>query len=133
MEREVEKAVFKRASVVDPADFQGDDPAAAEALAEIVDIEEKLEQWIEAAQKGEVTPAAFAKIEKGLRDRIAALKPRTAGKPRMTPLDIRRLEQNWPKLTMRQKRTIIKAFFRITVVPAPKRGGRDGKLVIEQI
>jgi hypothetical protein len=48
-------------------------------------------------------------------------------------LPVDKLEKNWLHLPMRRRRDIIRNFFTITVVPAEKRGGRTGKLLIEPV
>lgn len=133
MDRAVERELFDRMAEVDPAEFDTGDPQIAEAFREMGEIEDRLEEWIAAAEAGEVTPAAFSKIEKGLRGRIEALKPRTVGKPTKKRLPVKDLEANWSKLSMREKRGYVRTLFTVTVVPARTPGRRDGRLIIEEI
>jgi len=133
MDAAVEKALFERLAQVDPADYESDDPIVAEAVRQIEELEDKLEDWTQSAVAGDITPQAFAKIEKGLRGRIAELRPKTAGKARPNPMPIEGLEKNWKRITMRQKRDIVRALVKVTVIPAERRGARTGQLLIEQI
>jgi hypothetical protein len=133
MDAAVEKALFERLAQVDPADYESDDPIVAEAVRQIEELEDKLEDWTQSAVAGDITPQAFAKIEKGLRGRIAELSPKTAGKARPNPMPIEGLEKNWKRITMRQKRDIVRALVKVTVIPAERRGARTGQLLIEQI
>lgn len=119
----VVKELFKILAEIDPNEHESDDPIALAAIQETGEIEEKLEEWITAAEKGEVTPAAFSRIEKSLRARAEALKPKTVLGDRRR-MDPDRLKMDWPILTMRERRDIIRLFLAITVYPVENRGGR---------
>lgn len=125
MDRMVEKELFHRLSHVDPKEFENDDPGVVEALQEIEDIEKNLEKWFKSAEAEEVTPAAYGKMEKIYLERIERLRPKTLGKRRPHQLPVDKLAANWPKLSMREKREIVKRFYRITVNPVGKGKWRD--------
>jgi CRISPR/Cas system-associated endoribonuclease Cas2 len=132
LDRLVERRLFLRMSTVDPADFENDDdPEIQEAIKELEDMETTLEEWIQSAEKGEVTPAAFARIEKGLRQRIAEKRRSITPAPRKEGLPIKDLEQNWERFTMREKRDTIRALFSITVPPLGRRAraGEENVLI----
>lgn len=127
LDKAVEERLFRRLKNVNPDDYDSDNPRVAEALHEIDELEQKLQEWIEAAGKGEVTPAAFAKIEKSLRQRIKDLTPRTASKKRL------RIEE-WENYTMREKREAIRALLIVEVPPLKKRGrALPGDVIIKPL
>lgn len=124
VDREVERELFDRLSKIDPKQFEGDDPAVGALWDEVETLEGQLEEWTEKAIAGEVTPASFAKIEKGLNGRIEGLKAQVL-QCDQGEVDLADVLQNWADLPMREKRAIVRGFFSITVRPA-KRGNRVG-------
>jgi site-specific DNA recombinase len=135
MDAAVEKALFEFCPLmIHIAEAQGvrpvDDQGAQDAIRQIEELEETLEEWTQAAIKGEISPGAFAKIEKGLRAQIEALEPKTAPPNRRIP-DVQDFETEWAHMSMRQRREQVRLSLTITVVPAERRGTRTGKLVIE--
>jgi hypothetical protein len=133
LDRLVEEKVFERLSHVDPNQFENEDPRVAEAMREIAEIEATLEEWIVAAAAGDVTPNAFSKIEQGLKKRIDRLRPITLGTPRMHKLPPGVLEGNWPGLSVRERREIVRGLFRVTVNPTGKRWATKFDTDIEPI
>lgn len=136
LDKSVEKKLFERASQIDPEQF-GDDPGeqAIQAMQEIGEIEELYEGWKQAAIAGEVTPAAFAKIEKGFIERLNRLRPKTLGKPPSQRLPPGVLAKNWPILSMRERRDIVRVNFTIEVMPTAGVGQKScpADAVIEPI
>lgn len=128
MDRHVEKELFEFLSRVNPGDFESEDPKVAAAMKEISEIETELEEWTEAAMRREVTPAAFARIEKSLRNRIATLRPQ-ATESRLGAVDVVLLAQNWDQIPMRERREIIRGLFEVVAVPSDK-GKRNGYLKV---
>ena len=124
VDKEVERELFDRLSKIDPKQFEGDDPAVGVLWDEVEALEGQLEGWTEKAIAGEVTPASFAKIEKGLNDRIEGLKAKVLQHDQ-GKVDLADVLKNWADLPMREKRAIVRGFFSITVHPA-KRGNRVG-------
>jgi site-specific DNA recombinase len=116
LDRTIEKRLFDRLSKVNPTKFEGDTAGVSAALGEIGKIEEHLEEWIAKSIAGEVTAAAFSRIEKGLRERITSLQPQ-ASPPQFGGVDLTKIQANWGRMPMREKRAIVRAFFRITVKP----------------
>jgi site-specific DNA recombinase len=124
VDKEVERELFDRLSKIDPKQFDGDDPAVGALWDEVEALEGQLEEWTEKAIAGEVTPASFAKIEKGLNARVEGLKAQ-AVQLDQGDVDLADVLQNWADLSMREKRTIVRGFFSVTVHPA-QRGNRVG-------
>lgn len=127
LDKEVEKAVFQRLRNINPADYGTEDPRVADANKQIEEIEEELEGWIEAAGQGEVTRAAFAKIEKTMRQRIAALRPRTVSDDKKLRME------NWDKASIRERREWIRRHLRVEVPPLGKRRARPEDVNITPI
>lgn len=113
---------------VDPSLHESDDPVADAAIKEIERLEGMLEEWTETAIAEGVSPGAFAKMEKGLKDRIDALRPKTSTS-KFKRLTAAQLKRAWPTLTMREKREIIRLYVAIRVYP----GGRAGRVDIHGI
>lgn len=118
----VERELFNYLGEIDPSEHESDDPVAAAALKEIAEIERQLEDWTENAIKEGVSPSAFAKVEKGWKDRINELRPKTetSGRKQLTPEQWKRA---WPTLTTREKREFIRGYLIIKVPPAGHRLG----------
>lgn len=117
LDKDVEDELLELLASMKPDRYRTGDPEIQNAINEIADIEADLDQWVTAAGKREVTPQAFAKIEKDLRNRIAILRPKTIGKAGV-PWDYAKVQKAWPKLTVRQKRDIIRGYLSIKVMPA---------------
>jgi site-specific DNA recombinase len=124
IDKAVEAALFERLSKVDPKQFESEDPAVGELWSEVETLERQLEEWIDKAMAGEVTPSSFAKIEQGLTRRMDDLKAK-ALQHDQGEVDLADLLENWADTPVREKRDIIRGFFTITVHPA-KRGHRVG-------
>ena len=131
MDAAVEKALFARLANVDPADHDTEDPRIAAAVAEIEKVESDLEEWTQAAMRGEVTPAAFARIEASLRSRLTELRAQAMGSEPVR-VDVDDLMCNWTTWPMRRRREVIRALFTVTVTMADK-GRRNGSLTIERV
>lgn len=116
LDEEVQRRLFQRLSTIDPAEHEPKDADDDAVLDEIVALEKKLEEWVEAAIEGTVNPGHFAKIEKGLQGRISALKAKLGAAPALG-LDARNIAKNWDKIDTEQKRMIIRAFMTIKVRP----------------
>jgi site-specific DNA recombinase len=133
MDATAEKALFRLIPLVfmarDAMGVERDDRADnAAAQRQIEALEEKREEWTQAAIRGDVSPDAFAKIEKGLLAQIAELEPKTA------PMDLekaREVEAMWPEMPMRERRQWVRRFLTVTVVPAKRKGTRTGQVLIE--
>lgn len=132
IERAVVTALLERLAKVDPRDYDTEDPRVAAAQAEIEEIEAELEEWMQAAMRREVTTAAFARIEKSLRERVAALRPQAVD-AKFAPVDIKKLAENWARTPLAKQKEIIRAFFRVTVVPSTDPGRRNGSVLIEPL
>lgn len=132
MDRKVEKKLFEILSEIDPGEDL-DDGEAEEALAELVDLEAQLKEFVKQAVAGEISAASFAAIEKGLNDRIEALRPRAVPKKVGGQLSVGEMREAWPHLDIRQKRETIRALLKITAIPGSSRGKHDGDLLIERI
>lgn len=118
MDLEVEDELFEKLPKINPARYRSDDPAADRAQAQIDEIKEELDGWIAAAGRREVTREAFVKIEKDLRNRMAMLQPET--NERLVEggrIDFETLQKRWPRLSIRQRRDIVRALLTITVMP----------------
>jgi site-specific DNA recombinase len=124
IDQAVEAALFDRLSRVDPKQFESEDRAVGELWSKVEELERELEEWIEMAKAGEVSPKSFAEIEKGLIKRRDALKAEAVQHDR-GDVDLADLLQNWADTPVREKRDIIRGFFTITVHPA-KRGQKVG-------
>jgi site-specific DNA recombinase len=124
LDKAVEDALLSRLAKVDPKQFESDDPAVGELWAGVEDLQRQLDEWIEKATAGEVTPSSFAQIEKGLIKRIDSLKAE-ALQHDQGDVNLADLLENWADTTVREKRDIVRGFFTITVHPA-KRGSRVG-------
>lgn len=120
LDQRVLEKLFERLSQVNPAKFKSEDPGITAALREMSDIDEQLQKWIDASIAGEVTPAAFAKIEKGLLDRKNSLKSKTIPKD-LIRVDIANLDKRWDRDSIRDKRRVIRAFLAVTVNPVGRR------------
>ncbi|WP_157681368.1 recombinase family protein [Mycobacterium sp. JS623] len=116
LDKAVEKALFDLLAGINPKEFEDDDPAIAALWAEVERLETELEEWTEKAIAGDVTPTSFGKIEKGLLQRIEDLKEKAIRDDR-EQIDLADLLANWEDTPMREKRSIIRAFFSITVKP----------------
>lgn len=118
MDKAVEDEVLEMVAGADPRQFHTDDsPEVQRAVEEIQSIESTLQEWIEAAGRGDVTPSAFIKIEKDLRGRIAALKPKTVPAVDVVGLDYESLESRWKKGTVKQRRSVIRLLLDVKVMP----------------
>jgi hypothetical protein len=124
LDQAVEDALLDRLSRVDPKQFESEDPAVGQLWSEVEELERQLEEWIEKATAGEVTPKSFARIEQGLVRRMDDLKAK-ALQYDQGDMDLADLLENWADTSVREKRDIIRGFFTITVHPG-KRGNRVG-------
>jgi hypothetical protein len=129
LDRAVEAELFKRLAKVDPKEFDDTEPVVGQIWAEVDQLEGQLADWTAKAIAGEVSPASFAKIEKGINRRISDLKAKAAQHDH-TEVNFADVLRNWDDLLIREKRTIIRGFFTITVHPA-KRGNRVGVGLID--
>lgn len=110
---EVEAELFDVLSKIKPPDEQ---PAPEVDDTELQDAKKLLNEWIRAAEKGEVGPQAFARVERSLTARIAGLnRPASPSRKRRTsPEEIRK---NWQRYTMRRRREVIRAFLTVKLLP----------------
>ena len=129
MDKAVEAEILAVLADVDPNEVTPGDEDAQEAQREVEELEDKLEEWMQSAEKGEVTPAAFARVEKGIRERIEALKPRMVAARGPSPEEIL---AEWPLSSVTEKRDVIRAYLQVTAIPSDK-GRRNGTLLIERI
>lgn len=90
-------------------------------------LERTVEEWRQAAIKGDVTPASFATIEKGLLSQIEQLRPKAPPKFRLPDSD--NIAEAWEGWSVRERRDQIRLLLDITVMPAEPRG--TGQLLIE--
>lgn len=131
LDRRVLNKLFERLSEVNPEDHDQTDPGIEEAFRAIGELTDTLEEWIVAAENGEVTPQAFARIEKGLRGRIDELRQKTASAP-IGSVDVDSLRANWENYPMSRKREVIRAFMTITVPPVGRMRALPGDVIIER-
>ncbi len=110
LDKTVETALFDRLADVDPAHYESGDEDASGALEAIEGLERNLEEWESEALAGRVSPGAFGRIEKGLRQQIEALQGSIV-EPSGLELD----PEEWPNLPMSERRRIIRGLFEITV------------------
>lgn len=116
--------LFEILEEIDPNQHESDDPVVDAAIREIERLEGKLEEWTENAIAEGVSPAAFAKVEKGLKERIAALRPKTSAS-KFRRLSAAQLGKAWPTLSTRERREIIRGYLVIKVYPGGRRGHVD--------
>jgi site-specific DNA recombinase len=124
VDKAVEEALFDRLAKVNPAQFEEDDPAVGALWDEVEAVEQELAEFTEKAVAGEISAQSFAVIEKGKLARIADLKMQAVQRER-GDVDLADVLQNWAELPMRDKRSVIRGFFTVTIHPA-KRGHRVG-------
>lgn len=128
----VTEAVLAVLENMDPMVFAEEDSAASAALAEIRDLEKRLEAFADSAAEGELSPKMFAKVEQRLVPQIESARKRLQASQRSSAAqaiagpDARRL---WANLEVVDKRSIIRSFFKVTIKPL----GRGNKLTPESI
>jgi hypothetical protein len=102
------------------------DGDVAEALGEIETLEGQLEDWEAAAIAGTVTPAAFSRIEAGLRARIADLQQPDETDDEEESRDwSAAFERGWDGMPIVDQRNIVRNLCHVTVNPVPP--GRRAK------
>lgn len=120
VDREVEDEMLELLTTIRPSRYgQTEDPEIQQAIDEIAEIEREIDSWVEAASRREVTREAFVKIEKGLRNRIVALRPKTVGKAQIMNVNFEDLQDGWLNGGLRQRREMARAFLRISLEPVP--------------
>lgn len=131
MDREVERRLFDVLSDVNPEQFEGDDTSGL--WDQIEELENQLSEWTDKAIVGEVGPSSFAKIEKGINERIENLRAQAQRNLSVSD-DFSEVPEKWEHLSVRDKRRIIRAFFTITVHPGVRgiRTGLSGVEVFEK-
>jgi site-specific DNA recombinase len=99
------------------------DQQAAHARAEGQRLRAELEQWRQAAEAGQVTPVSFARVERGLLDRIAQADQQAAEAappPLLRGLVGPDAAAKWATLDTAAKREVIRMVAQISVMPAGK-------------
>lgn len=132
----VKEAVLTVLENLDPSIFAEGDDATKEALAELRELEDLLDEYVDLASAKEITPRAYAKFEQKLLPQIEAARSRLTASQRMSAAlaiagpDARRL---WANLEangaqgLRDRRAIVR-FFEITIKPM----GRTGKKLVPE-
>ena len=117
---------------------KSDDSAVVSARREIAELRQRLAEWEEAAGNGEVTPAAFGRIEAKIIPRITAAERRI--EQATVPVILRDLPSGdvaewWEKLTIVAKREVIKLLLNPVIVNGvgkhSPRGFNPDRIVIE--
>jgi DNA invertase Pin-like site-specific DNA recombinase len=121
--------LFDRLESVDPAQYESDD--ATDILGQIKTLEAELEEWTAKAIASEVSPTAFAKIEKGLQVRIDAL--RDSIPPPMQSVSVEALREGWDTLSIAERRNAIRVFLRVTVPPLGRVRALPGDVLVEPL
>lgn len=100
-----------------PADYAGDDPAAAAALAEAADLRARLDAFTDQAADGSLSPAALARIEARLLPQIHDAERRGTRRPSALPDDLIGSEARavWSTLDLADQRRIIRGLVTITI------------------
>jgi site-specific DNA recombinase len=126
LDEAVEQELFDRLEKIDPAKFEDeDDGSATNGLwAEVTALEDQLAEYTDQAIALEITASSFAKIEQGITKKIEALKAQAA-QADGEPVDLADLLANWAEMPVREKRAVIRGYFRVTVNPG-KRGTKLG-------
>jgi site-specific DNA recombinase len=99
------------------------DQQAAQARVEGQRLQAELEQWRQAAEAGHVTPMSFARVERGLLERIALADQQAAeaATPPLLPgLVGPDAAAKWATLDTAAKREVIRMVAQISVTPAGK-------------
>ncbi len=106
-----------------------DSAAAQQARAEVARAESELEEWVRLAERGEVSAAAFARVERAKRAVIEAGRAQlaeTAAPPMVAANLGQRAAEGWAALDVGVRRQIVQAVCAIEVMPVGRAHGANG-------
>lgn len=116
LDQAVESEIFNRLSAIDPSEYESDDADDSAVMAEIEELERQLVEWETEAIAGRVSPGVFGRAERDLTARIEALRGKIEA-----PSELELDPDQWPEMTMAERRQVVRALFDVVV---PKLGKR---------
>jgi site-specific DNA recombinase len=116
LDHAVESEIFKRLSGIDPSDYESSHADDEAILAEIDELERELAEWEAAALAREVSARMFGQKERDLTARIESARAKIE-----TPSELELDPDQWPDLTMAERRHIVRSLFTVVVPPLAKR------------
>jgi site-specific DNA recombinase len=125
----VTTVVLERLKSIDFDDLTAENPEAAEARAEAAELRERLNEAAATYAAGEISTGMLTKIEARLLPEIKAAERRAraaAVSPAVSDLAGEGVDRRWDRLTIEQRREIIRLLLDITVLPSKRPTGSRG-------